>query len=151
MNTIAEIRFPNLINNPMLDTSASTATNMTNESLDAMLEPYCSLFKITIMIIKYNGNISTDIDLTGELDQASLSSNNQPQQQNSCVFIVYNNEQQLFAPLRVREHDGNEKLFLEPNEADIIEQKARASLQNISSRGKIKICNVHLLNIMTFF
>ena len=150
MNKIAEIRFPNLINNSMLHTSASTPTNMTSESLNAMIEPYCELFKITFKIIEYNGNISTDIDLTGELDQASLSSNNQPQQQESCVFIVYNNEQQSVAPLYVCQDDGNVKLFLERYEAEIIEQKVLVSLKNGSSYGKIKIFNVHVLNIMTF-
>lgn len=139
MKKIAEIHFPDLVNNPMLHHFASTPTIMTNESLFAMLEHYSNLFNIPINVIKYNGDIPNCIDLNVQLNHALLPSNNQEGEQKFGVFIVYDEAKQLFIPLCVCQDDGNVKLSLERYESDMIEENVLVPFGNRSSHGKIKI------------
>lgn len=122
MNKIAEIGgILNPLNGCMLRIFHCISTNLTAELLNAVLQDYCELFKITIKVLVYEGNIYADTDPTRVSDLASLAPNNQEGQER-CVFVVYNPAQQLFAPVCVRRDDGNVALFFEHNEWKIIEE-----------------------------
>jgi hypothetical protein len=137
MNFIAEVTG---IPNPMQVCMGRTlrrisATNMTNELLQDMLDDYVDLFKINFTIIPLNENEPVDPQQISLFTGTSDVVDGQLKYKHH-VFILYDYRQQMFTPIYVRRTDNSQKVCFDENDFENIGKEISGFMDEWNHQSK---------------